>query len=230
MPDSPSPPDTPLSCPLGESHCHYLTELEDLRRQVLQLSEQVRTDALTGLYNYRHLQEMLPLEMERTRRSGHPLSVILLDIDHFKQFNDTWGHELGNRALVQVARQIVMTLRRLDLACRFGGEEFVILLPNTELRQALAVAERLRELIAASPLIVDQQSIPLSASFGVDEFRMQQADTPEALLARVDAWLYQAKAAGRDRVASPPAQVDETAVSGDEKAALFGLWSDLDKD
>src|SRR5690606_13751303 len=158
----------PLLCPVGEDSCLYLTQVADLRRQLLALAEQARTDALTGLYNYRYLQEILPLEMERTRRSGHPLAVILLDIDHFKRFNDTWGHELGNQALQQVAQQIRLTLRKLDLACRYGGEEFVILLPNTDLRQALGVAERLRENIANNPLQTPGEIIPLSASLGVD--------------------------------------------------------------
>ncbi len=216
----------PLLCPVGEDSCLYLTQVADLRRQLLALAEQARTDALTGLYNYRYLQEILPLEMERTRRSGQPLAVIVLDIDHFKRFNDTWGHELGNQALQQVARQINLALRKLDLACRFGGEEFVILLPNTDLRQALGVAERLRELIAGNPLNTPSETIALSASMGVDEFRMRDPDSPDQLLARVDTWLYQAKKSGRNCVASPSPEVDQAAVSREEKDALFGLWSD----
>jgi diguanylate cyclase (GGDEF)-like protein len=213
-------------CPLGENTCSYLTEVVELRRQLQSLAEQARTDALTGLYNYRYLQEILPLEMERTRRSGHPLAVILLDIDHFKRFNDTWGHELGNQALQQVAQQIRLTLRKLDLACRYGGEEFVILLPNTDLRQALGVAERLRENIANNPLQTPGEIIPLSASLGVDEFHMRHGDSPEQLLARVDTWLYQAKKLGRNCVASPTPTVDLAAVTTEEKQALFDIWTD----
>lgn len=216
--------DSPLVCPVGESGCQYLGELGELRQKVAHLAEQVRTDALTGLYNFRYFNDILPVEMERTRRSGQPMSLIVLDIDHFKQFNDRWGHELGNQALVHVAKLINLTVRKLDLACRFGGEEFVVVLPNTDLTQALSLAERLRETIASTLLVVATDAIPMTASLGVDEFKFQHMDSPETLLKRVDAWLYRAKDDGRNRVASPPLQTDTKAVSIEEKGALFGLW------
>lgn len=211
----------PMHCPVGESNCPYLGELQQLRKEVDCLAEQVRTDALTGLFNFRYLNEILPIEMERTRRSGMSMSLILLDIDRFKQFNDRWGHELGNQALVHVARLINLTLRKLDLPCRFGGEEFVLILPNTDLTQAVGVAERLRELIASTPLQSDEQSISLTASLGVDEFKLQHSDTPEKLLRRVDAWLYLAKDGGRNRVAYPELTSGVAAVTPAEKDALF---------
>lgn len=215
-----------ILCPVGESSCHYLGELLQLRQEVDCLAEQVRTDALTGLFNFRYLNEILPIEMERTRRSGLSMSLILLDIDHFKQFNDQWGHELGNQVLVHVAQQIQLTLRKLDLPCRFGGEEFMVVLPNTELSKAVGVAERLREMIALAPLQNDGQPIPITASLGVDEFKLQHSDTPESLLRRVDAWLYLAKAGGRNRVAHPKLVTGVAAVTPAEKDALFGRGSD----
>lgn len=229
--DSPvSPSDFAVqSCPLGDVPCQFLQELQSLRREVDSLKEQVRTDALTGLYNFRFFSDALPLEMERARRSFQPLSLIILDIDYFKAFNDRWGHELGNRALSHIAQLIGLTIRKLDFACRFGGEEFVILLPNTDLRQALNVAERLREIIAITPLTNDQNTIPITTSLGVDEFRGNHSDSPEGFIERVDAWLYRAKHAGRNCVKGPiiePARVS-AAVTSEEKDALFGaLGSD----
>lgn len=216
----------PPQCPVGESQCQYLTELEHLRQLVSDLEKQVHTDALTSLHNFRFFNEMLPLEMERTRRFGQSMALMLVDIDHFKRFNDQWGHELGNQALVHVAQLINLTVRKLDMACRFGGEEFVIILPSTDLAQAVGVAQRLREIIEATPVENGIHPIAITASIGVDEFKLQHTDTPEALLKRVDTWLYSAKNTGRNRVAHPDFHTDTLSVSSAEKEALFGLWPD----
>jgi diguanylate cyclase (GGDEF)-like protein len=168
--------------------------------------------------------------MERASRSFQPLSLIILDIDHFKGFNDRWGHELGNRALSHVAQLIGLTVRKLDFACRFGGEEFVILLPNTDLRQAKNVAERLREIIATTSLALEQELITITASLGVDEYRGNHSDSSDGFVERVDAWLYQAKHAGRNCVKGPviePADVSTT-VTTEEKDALFGAFGSDD--
>lgn len=219
-----------LSCPIGDVSCRFLQELSSLRQEVDVLKEQVRTDALTGLYNFRFFSDALPLEMERASRSFQPLSLIVLDIDHFKGFNDRWGHEVGNKALSHIAQLIALTIRKLDFACRFGGEEFVILLPNTDLRQSINVAERLREIIANTPLTQDRDSIAITASLGVDEYRGNHSDSPEGFLERVDTWLYQAKHAGRNCVKGPviePADVSTT-VTTEEKDALFGMFGSSD--
>lgn len=223
-------PDSELSCPLGDSQCQYLRDLQNLRAEVALLKEQVRTDALTGLYNFRFFSDALPLEMERSRRSLQPLSLIVLDIDHFKVFNDTWGHELGNQVLKLIANLISLAIRKLDYACRFGGEEFVILLPNTDLRQARNVAERLREAIQSTPLNHNGSTLPVTASLGVDEFRAHHSDTPEGFVERVDAWLYEAKREGRNCVkcaSIEPLPVQSTVTPG-EKDALFNLFRDDD--
>lgn len=230
--DSPASPSdfVSLSCPRGDTPCQFLQELQTLREEVDLLKEQVRTDALTGLYNFRFFSDALPLEMERASRSFQPLSLIILDIDHFKSFNDRWGHELGNRALSHIAQLVALMVRKLDFACRFGGEEFVILLPNTDLRQALNVAERLREIIATTPLVNEQELITITASLGVDEYRGNHSDSPEGFIERVDAWLYQAKHAGRNCVKGPviePADV-RTTVTTEEKDALFGAFGSDD--
>jgi diguanylate cyclase (GGDEF)-like protein len=231
--DSPvSPSDfASQSCPLSDIPCQFLQELQTLRQEIDLLKEQVRTDALTGLYNFRFFSDALPLEMERARRSFQPLSLIILDIDHFKGFNDRWGHELGNRALTHIAKLIALTIRKLDFACRFGGEEFVILLPNTDLRQTMSVAERLREIIAITPLVDEEDIITITASLGVDEFRGNHSDTPEGFVERVDAWLYRAKHAGRNCVQGPVIEISEvsTTVTPEEKDALFGAFGPDDE-
>lgn len=221
-----------IHCPTGDSPCEYQKELQCLRQEVDLLKEQVRTDALTGLYNFRFFSEILPLEMERASRSLQPLSLILLDIDYFKKLNDQWGHEIGNKALHHIAQLISLTIRKLDFACRFGGEEFVIVLPNTDLRQAINVAERLRERIATSPLTYEQDVISMTASLGVDEYRSNrsavssQFNSTNDFIERVDAWLYQAKHLGRNCVRAPDINVVEkdTSVTSDEKDALFGVF------
>ena len=190
------------------------------------LREQVRTDALTGLHNFRFFSDTLPLEMERSRRSHQALSLILLDVDHFKKFNDTWGHEIGNQALMLVANLITLTIRKLDYACRFGGEEFVILLPNTDIRDAKSVAERLREAIQNTPLVKDGRSFPLTASLGVDELRSTHNETPQDFIKRVDSLLYEAKHDGRNCVKSPETEtsVSQSTVTIAEKDVLFRLF------
>lgn len=215
------------ACPDTGQECPFTAELLTLRNEVDALRHEVQTDALTGLYNFRFFSNILPLEMERTRRTYQPLSLVILDLDHFKQFNDRWGHELGNQALVHVAQLITLAIRKLDYACRFGGEEFVLVLPNTDLRQALNVAERLRCLIVSSPIEVGDNSIEITASLGVDEFISTHADTSHDYIKRVDAWLYQAKAAGRNMVKGPdiPSTEVSTKVTVDEKEALLGIFN-----
>ncbi len=214
-------------CALGNKNCEVLQEVARLRDEINVLSELVRTDALTGLFNFRFFNETLQLEMERTRRGTQPLSMILLDIDHFKKFNDQWGHDVGNQALKHVASLIKLAVRKLDFPCRFGGEEFVILLPNTDLRQAVNVAQRLREMIASTPLELSKNSDPLflSASLGVDQFSSHLSETSESFIKRVDAWLYKAKADGRNCVihADLTAKIQQESVTAEEKAALFNM-------
>jgi diguanylate cyclase (GGDEF)-like protein len=219
-----------LKCLRGDSSCEFLNEIIQLRSQVKKLTDEVRTDALTALFNFRFFSETIELEMERTRRGAQPLAMILLDVDHFKMFNDNWGHELGNRALIHIASLIKMALRKLDIACRFGGEEFVVLLPNTEIHQAVHVAERLRLMIAATPIKFDDvQSASITVSVGVDQFLNTTGDNSEAFIQRVDAWLYSAKHTGRNKVCHPHLatnKVSATLVTPDEKSALFEKHND----
>lgn len=164
------------------------------------LREQSIRDALTGLYNRRYLDETLAREIERVRRKAGRLSAIMLDVDHFKRFNDTWGHEAGDVVLAAVGRLLRDNVRTSDVPCRFGGEEFTVLLPDADAALAAERAELLRR--AAGELRLEFGGKPLpgvTISLGVAELPLQ-SDTGADLLAAADSALYRAKQGGRDRV------------------------------
>jgi PleD family two-component response regulator len=112
---------------VGEDSCEWLELVEELRRQVSELSELVSTDALTGLFNFRYFKMVLQAEMDRSKRSGIPTSLVIVDADHFKAVNDTFGHEIGNQALQHLADILRNEVRTTDIVCRYGGEEFAII-------------------------------------------------------------------------------------------------------
>jgi two-component system, cell cycle response regulator len=161
------------------------------------------TDALTGAYNRRYLMEQLPRELERCRRYGYPLSVVMCDIDHFKEINDAHGHAAGDDVLQQFAARAQKTIRvTSDWVSRYGGEEFVIVLPETAHDGAVAVAEKLRALIAATPFETRAGDTQVTASFGVaatGPSGPELALKVEALIRTADECLYRAKQTGRDR-------------------------------
>lgn len=160
--------------------------------------EDARTDALTGLHNRRWLDETLPEEIRRTRLRRRPFSLLMVDIDHFKRYNDAHGHLAGDAVLRALARAVRTTLRGSDLAARYGGEELIVMLPAVDAAEADKVAERLHGAVAAVPIQGAQgQALPgYTVSIGVAELR--EDDTPEHLLSRVDAALYRAKHKGRN--------------------------------
>ncbi|HEY5762845.1 MAG TPA: diguanylate cyclase [Rhodocyclaceae bacterium] len=156
---------------------------------------QSATDALTGLYNRRHLDETLSVEFHRAVRTGTCLSVLMLDIDHFKSFNDTHGHDQGDRVLQGVADSLRRTLRKYDIACRYGGEEFVAILPDTDGILAERVGERLRHDVETCSI----DGLSVTISIGIASTPELVVDTPEALLEAADGALYASKKAGRNR-------------------------------
>ncbi|HEY7885427.1 MAG TPA: GGDEF domain-containing protein [Cellvibrionaceae bacterium] len=214
------------ACPVSEPSCVVIDELAQLRDHLQQLEKEALTDALTGLFNYRHFEQMLAQEMERVRRSHQPLALLLADIDHFKRFNDLHGHDQGNVALIQVAQLIMAEIRQLDIACRFGGEEFVILLPATDIAQALAVAERIRCRIERHG---EKLAENLTVSIGIAVYTPTMNATGREFLVSADKMLYAAKHQGRNRVVGP--QLDPPLashfVTAEEKGALYGA-SDTD--
>jgi diguanylate cyclase (GGDEF)-like protein len=158
-----------------------------------------RTDDKTGLYNYRYFEECAQRELGRARRTGAPVSLLVLDMDRLRDINNTYGHQSGDHALIYVAQVLTRNARRYDLVCRFGGEEFLVLLPGTPLHVAAEVAERLRQEVRATSLLLAGRSVRVSVSIGVAQLDPSDGDL-ERLLADADARVYAAKSAGRDRV------------------------------
>jgi len=166
-------------------------------------------DELTGVYNRRQIRRLLEEEGERARRTGVGFSVVLLDIDHFKQINDTLGHLVGDRVLCEFADRVDEAVRRLDHVgvrgegdfARYGGEEFLLVLPGADSEGAHRAAERIRRSVGARPVTIDGEDITLTVSQGVAVF--EPDGDIETVLARADSALYRAKAEGRDRVCAP---------------------------
>jgi diguanylate cyclase (GGDEF)-like protein len=165
------------------------------------LADLAQRDPLTGLANRRAFEEALRREVARARRSGAPLAVAALDVDHFKRVNDAHGHAAGDAVLAAVAARAAAALRAGDLLARVGGEEFAALLPGAGLAAAVEVAGRVRAAIAGAPVEADGRPVEVTASLGCAALEPADEDGA-ALLARADARLYQAKRAGRDRVVS----------------------------
>ncbi|WP_369855340.1 GGDEF domain-containing protein [Candidatus Thalassolituus haligoni] len=197
--------------------CRFQTELVTLRQQAV-------TDPLTGLYNLRYLLKALATEIERTERTGLSTSLMMLDLDFFKRVNDCWGHEVGNRVLQSTSHVILETTRRLDISCRYGGEEFAIVLPGSSLLAARAVAERLRVNIAAQALNIDGQYLTVSASIGVTAMAAGALQTPGKLIEKADIQLYRAKQAGRNRVCYEVDTAVTSHVTQDEKDLMRSLF------
>jgi two-component system, cell cycle response regulator len=174
---------------------------ERLRDNVQISIEMAITDALTGLFNRRYMENHLGTLVEQAGARGKPLAVMVLDIDYFKSINDTHGHDAGDDVLRDFALRIKRSIRGIDLACRCGGEEFVIVMPETDMAVAAMVAERLRRRIASEPFVISQgaRSIPVTLSIGIGALRGRD-DNAAALLKRADQALYRAKRDGRNRV------------------------------
>lgn len=166
-----------------------------LKIALVELERLASTDKLTGIYNRRKLDEVAKHEVERAKRNRQSLSLLILDIDFFKKVNDTWGHPVGDEILSEVSRVVQASIRSTDILARWGGEEFVILAPETSLPDARAIGERIRAAIKAHRFPTVEH---LTASLGVAEYK--PGDTLGSLIKRADDALYQAKRAGRDGV------------------------------
>jgi len=190
----------------------------------IRLREALRTqsvrDALTGLYNRRYLEETLDREVRRAARAEQSLGILMLDLDHFKNFNDTYGHDAGDVVLRETAAALTNGIRAEDFVCRFGGEEFVVILPTADLEASRARGERLRSKMRELTIMHQGKSLGMvTISVGVAAFP-QHGMSPKELMAAADAALYEAKREGRDRVAvASPKAVDEGATAGAEKSA-----------
>lgn len=183
-------------------HVHLkLRKLQaELVRANTELHRLTQTDPLTDVSNRRHLNQKLEEEYLRARRYDRPLSLGMLDLDHFKRLNDTFGHQAGDLALVEVAKIIKSTLRCHDLVARYGGEEFAMLLPETPADRAILAFERVRAGIERAEIKFDGARLPVTASLGVASFPHQLVSKPSDFITLADAALYDAKRSGRNRV------------------------------
>jgi diguanylate cyclase (GGDEF)-like protein len=173
-------------------------EIEERKRVEQQLHRLATTDPLTGALNRRHFFELVEQEFDRSQRYGRQISIILVDLDHFKEINDSYGHIAGDQLLQAVADRFNQSLRQMDVFGRYGGDEFIVLLPETSIEQARLAARRLHKVVTSNPVETSRGSIPLAISIGVAS--LANTDDMEKLLIRTDQALYKAKAAGRNRV------------------------------
>jgi diguanylate cyclase (GGDEF)-like protein len=190
----------------------------------IRLREALRTqsvrDALTGLYNRRYLEEILEREVRRAARASQSLGVLMIDLDHFKNFNDTYGHDAGDAVLRETGASLTKGIRAEDFVCRFGGEEFVVILPTANLEAACARAESLRLKMKELTVLHQGKSMGmLTISVGVAVFP-DHGSSPKELMAAADAALYEAKRNGRDQIAVAAVKnVEEAAMHGAGKSA-----------
>lgn len=178
---------------------------DQLRHSVTQTIEMAVTDGLTGLHNRRYLDGNLATLFERAVSRGRPLSIMITDLDRFKLINDTYGHDGGDEVLREFAQRLRKNVRGIDLACRYGGEEFVVVMPDTDAAVAESVAERVRGLVAGKPFIIGEgKSADVTVSVGVSSLKLGN-DTIAELMKRADMALYEAKTKGRNRVVAKAA-------------------------
>jgi diguanylate cyclase (GGDEF)-like protein len=193
--------DLPVELPAGGGgEVGYLTQVfntmvESLRRHHDELERLSTTDTLTGLSNRRHLMNLLTQEIERAKRANRPFSILMLDVDHFKKYNDTHGHQAGDEVLARIGTVLRNSIRPYDCAARYGGEEFLVMLSGSSLDPAKESAERIRKQVRAEQFEAEAVTI----SVGVAEYP-SQGDTAKSVIGQADAALYEAKRAGRDRV------------------------------
>ena len=173
---------------------------ERLRDNVQMSIEMAITDALTGLYNRRYMESHVGTLVEQASARGKPLTVLVLDIDYFKSINDSHGHDAGDDVLREFAIRIRKSIRGIDLACRYGGEEFVVVMPETDLAVATMVAERLRRRIASEAFPIQQGARSVEVTISIGIAALGRGDNAASVIKRADQALYRAKRDGRNRV------------------------------
>jgi len=185
---------------LGSIALKYLPKGDTERLTYDKLHKEANTDGLTQCYNKMYFNNQLDLEVKKSKVTGQPLSLIIFDLDHFKHLNDNYGHDAGDYVLKEKAELLRDNgIRKGDVFARYGGEEFVVLLPNTNLKQAFEIAERLRKLVETHEFVYDGQRLPVAASIGVADYR-QGVNTGTDLFKRADSAVYKSKEGGRNQV------------------------------
>ncbi len=201
--------------------------IEMLDESHRKLTEQANTDSQTGLYNHRHFQDRLTTEVLRADRYSHVLSMLMIDIDFFKNFNDTYGHPVGDAALVNLADILRKTLRDTDIPSRYGGEEFAVILPETDVHEAWITAERIRQAVEADGLTGGRAGrAPLTVSIGTATYPIHCTDAA-SLIEAADAALYKAKSQGRNRVTTYDVEMLEEVPKDNYKLCVLLQAHDL---
>jgi diguanylate cyclase (GGDEF)-like protein len=157
-------------------------------------------DTLTGLYNRRYFEEKLGVEAQKSFYGGTPLSLVMVDLDHFKKVNDTFGHTEGDQVLCKISSLLKNSLRKKDMVARYGGEEFILILPEAGLEESFVIAERIRSLVERTSFEVGQARVNLTVSMGISHFPSHRAKSKEELIRMADQALYDAKRGGRNKV------------------------------
>ncbi|KAB1442441.1 GGDEF domain-containing protein [Pseudodesulfovibrio senegalensis] len=176
-----------------------LADVTERKHMIEEMRRLARTDSLTGLYNRGHFMELTERELARSRRTRSPLSMLIVDVDHFKNVNDTYGHDVGDKALVTLSRVLRDAVREIDVVGRFGGEEFVVLLPDADRRNACRVADRILECVREARIDIGGKQVGVTVSIGLTACEDDEEDL-DRLIKYADIALYAAKKNGRDRV------------------------------
>lgn len=172
----------------------------EIKLAMERIAEMSTIDDLTGLYNRRYFMEVLEREVARAGRYGSEIVLCMADLDHFKKINDTYGHPAGDRVLSEIGRMLKECFRQSDLVCRYGGEEFAVILPNTRIEEARTVCERLREMVAGYAFEYEAAQFQMTVSIGIAKLDGFESKTPMELVAKADQALYRAKGGGRNLV------------------------------
>ena len=187
-----------MICPIGESTCEWLDEIKKLRAEIEELSELVATDTLTGLFNFKHFKQVMQAEMDRSKRSSIPTSLVMAEVDHFEAINDEYGRETGNQVLKRIAEICQGEVRTTDVICRYGGEVFALVFPETHLNLAVKVADRIRQEIADTPITLDAGDIKVTVSMGASVYVKTSVIDLVDFVDSVDKFLFEAKQSGRN--------------------------------
>ncbi|HEY5674080.1 MAG TPA: diguanylate cyclase [Malonomonas sp.] len=187
-----------------KNHLKHWQRLSALHQSKNQLEKMALTDSLTGIGNRATFDMSMKQVTARTQRAGVPFSLLMIDLDHFKWFNDTYGHQAGDNVLQLVAKAISSSARDADICCRYGGEEFAVILPDTEAKNALVLADRIHKQIARVSRKLSQHRLPITVSIGVSSAGQCGSTQPEDIIAEADRALYLAKENGRNRTETWP--------------------------
>ncbi len=197
--------------PYGVQDIQYITRIVRFASIAIEnasLFRQATTDRMTGLFSHHFFEKTLDEELERARRYNTTFSLVMFDIDHFKKFNDAWGHLQGDRIIREIAKLLCKSIRQVDFPARYGGEEFAVILPSVDVKGALVVAERLRRKVEAYgfPSSDGGAALHVTISVGVTEFDPESAYAPTEIIREADRALYKSKETGRNRVTVAPSR------------------------